>query len=83
LGGWDDRDDMLNYLLSLRLRAPEPDNTPRDDSIRWIAGFRERQIVRNSGQWRSAWYGGKCRFSISQRQRQWQHSSPLAERHEH
>ena len=45
LGGWDDRDGMLNYLLSLRLRAPEPDDTPRDDSIRWIGGFRERQIV--------------------------------------
>ena len=46
MGGWDDRDDMLNYLLSLRLRAPEPDDTPRDDSIRWIAGFRERQQAR-------------------------------------
>jgi hypothetical protein len=50
LGGWDDRDGMLNYLLSLRLRAPESDDTPRDDSIRWIAGFRERLIVRVSGQ---------------------------------
>ncbi|HEX5548406.1 MAG TPA: hypothetical protein VFX24_13425 [Ktedonobacterales bacterium] len=41
---------MLNYLLSLRLRAPEPDGTPQDDSIRWIGGFRERQIVQDSGQ---------------------------------
>jgi hypothetical protein len=50
LGGWDDRDGMLNYLLSLRLLAPGPDDTPRNDSKRWIAGFRERQIVQDSGQ---------------------------------
>ena len=50
LGGWDDRDDMLNYLLSLRLRAPESYGAPRDGSMRRIAGFRERQSVQDSSQ---------------------------------
>ena len=50
LGGWDDRDGMLNYLLSLRLCAPESDETRWNDSIRRIGGFRERQITRDSGQ---------------------------------
>ncbi|HEY7342583.1 MAG TPA: hypothetical protein VH591_17040 [Ktedonobacterales bacterium] len=33
---------MLNYLLSLRRRAPELDETPRDDAIRQLQGAPER-----------------------------------------